>query len=86
MELSAKLIELCQQHALSQTLSSWNEKKSYDKIMDILEESDDIWDNKDISVWEPFEDWDGRSVAAQIDSLFVSYKEVALAALDKEYQ
>ena len=82
-ELPNDLIELCQQQALGQALSYWNPKKSYDKIMDNLEERNYPWISKHISVWEPFENWDCREVASQIDSLYRSYTEVALAALNK---
>lgn len=82
MEITNKLIELCQQHALSQVLTEWGDL-TYDEVIRELSVSEDIAEHDEIVVWNTYEDWDGDSLAQHIESIYDAFAEVASSALDE---
>jgi hypothetical protein len=77
--LPDSVVEWCEQEALGQVLSEWNERQ-YEQVLSGLEtENQTILD--DIIVWQPFEGQANDWVADQIMSLCKSYLDCAEFAL-----
>jgi hypothetical protein len=61
--------ERARRSAIEVTLSDFPSDWTNEQIMEELEESEDIYENENILVWEPYEGWTGISVANHIDGL-----------------
>lgn len=75
--MSAKEItlEMCQDRALGQFLSSWPDNKSYEDIIEALKNDESLEDENEengIDKWEPFEYDDGERVAELIEDYYDS--------------
>lgn len=83
MALTNKLTELCQQQALGQVLTDW-EDLTYDEILvELYAAEDDAPDHDEIVVWQQFEDWSGIELAHQIEAVYSAFEEVALSAVEE---
>lgn len=85
ISISKSLVGLCQQHALSQTLTDWNDL-SYDEVISALRQGDGLdeyQDNESIVVWEKFDDEYGDYIADHIESLYIAFEDVVKATLEE---
>tara|TARA_R110000868_G_C10630596_1_gene743147 strand:+ start:185 stop:436 length:252 start_codon:yes stop_codon:yes gene_type:complete len=70
-KLEETLKEASIRAAFGQVLSDWPHEMSVDDVLD------GIGHNEDISVWEPFENWDEDEVCKQIFDLAAAFRSFA---------
>lgn len=60
--------------AIELTLSDFPSDWTTQQIMEALVASDNLYENENIIVWEPFEDWTGISLANHIEGTAIAIK------------